>query len=135
MAKGIAGTGEGFDGPGRRLGGFTRQPPASSLRQTALAAAQKRARVGALLPSGPRRLGGNDVIMAALSPLQAAAMAAERRMQDDLWCGSVSQEVEKIDGLEEVGESSNSSRYMAQSRNDILLLLLLVVVLVLLIAL
>ncbi|XP_020573095.1 DNA-dependent metalloprotease WSS1 isoform X2 [Phalaenopsis equestris] len=109
IAKGITGTGEGFDGTGRRLGGFTRQPPPSSLRQTALAAAQKRARVGALLPSGPRRLGGDDVIMCALSPIQAAAMAAERRMQDDLWCGSVSREIEMIDGLEELGESSNSS--------------------------
>ncbi|XP_028552357.1 DNA-dependent metalloprotease WSS1 isoform X1 [Dendrobium catenatum] len=112
VAKGIAGTGEGFDGPGRRLGGFTRQPPASSLRQTALAAAQKRARVGPLLPSGPRRLGGDDVIMSSLSPIQAAAMAAERRMLDDLWCGSVSPEIERINGLEALGESpSNSSSH------------------------
>lgn len=90
MAKGITGTGQGFDLQGRRLGGFSRQPPLSSLRQTALAAAEKRARVGALLPSGPKRLGGDSYIMAALSPIQAAAMAAERRLQDDLWCGSVS---------------------------------------------
>jgi len=26
--------------------------------------------------------------MSVLSPAQAAAMAAERRMHDDLWCGS-----------------------------------------------
>ncbi|XXG51683.1 hypothetical protein AAC387_Pa03g0199 [Persea americana] len=90
MAKGITGTGQGFDLQGRRLGGFSRQPPLSSLRQTALAAAEKRARVGALLPSGPKRLGGDSYIMAALSPIQAAAMAAERRLQDDMWCGSVS---------------------------------------------
>ncbi|XP_059442856.1 uncharacterized protein LOC132175063 isoform X1 [Corylus avellana] len=92
MAKGITGTGQGFDLPGRRLGGFSRQPPLSSLRQTALAAAEKRTRLGSLLPSGPKRLGGDSTIMAALSPIQAAAMAAERRLQDDIWCGSQSWE-------------------------------------------
>ncbi|GAB4849936.1 hypothetical protein Ancab_029236 [Ancistrocladus abbreviatus] len=89
MAKGITGTGQGFDLPGRRLGGFTRQPPLASFRQNALAAAQNRARYGALLPSGPRRIGGDSNIKAALSPIQAAAMAAERRLHDDLWCSSV----------------------------------------------
>ncbi|KAI4387099.1 hypothetical protein MLD38_004957 [Melastoma candidum] len=88
MAKGITGSGRGFDLPGRRLGGFSRQPPPSALRQTALAAAEERARRGALLPPGPRRLGGDSDIRIALSPTQAAAMAAERRLHDDLWCGS-----------------------------------------------
>jgi DNA-dependent metalloprotease WSS1 len=88
VSKGITGTGEGFDGTGRRLGGFTIHPPPPSLRQATLAAAHKRARNGALLPSGPRKLGGNNDIMSALSPVQAAAMAAERRLHDDLWCGS-----------------------------------------------
>lgn len=92
MAKGITGTGQGFDLPGRRLGGFSRQPPPSSLRQTALAAAENRARRGALLPSGPRRIGGDSDIRNALSPIQAAAMAAERRLRDELWCGSKSAE-------------------------------------------
>lgn len=92
MAKGITGTAQGFDLPGKRLGGFSRQPPLSSLRQTALAAAEKRTRLGSLLPSGPKRLGGDSTIMAALSPIQAAAMAAERRLQDDIWCGSQSWE-------------------------------------------
>ncbi|XVE80520.1 hypothetical protein DITRI_Ditri14bG0146700 [Diplodiscus trichospermus] len=93
MAKGITGTGEGFDLPGRRLGGFSKQPLLSSLRQTALAAAENRARLGSLLPSGPKRLGGDSTIMDALSPIQAAAMAAERRLQDDIWCGSHCSEV------------------------------------------
>ncbi|XP_057433520.1 DNA-dependent metalloprotease WSS1 [Lotus japonicus] len=90
MAKGITGSGDGFDVPGKRLGGNSRQPPLSSLRKTALAAAEKRSRLGSLLPSGPNRLGGDSAIMGALSPAQAAAMAAERRLQDDLWCGSQS---------------------------------------------
>ena len=90
MAKGISGTEKGFDLSGRRLGGFSHQPPLSSLRQTALAAAESRARRRALLPSGPQRLGGDNNIKSALSPIQAAAMAAERRLHDDKWCGSKS---------------------------------------------
>ncbi|KAK2640192.1 hypothetical protein Ddye_027987 [Dipteronia dyeriana] len=39
-------------------------------------------------PSGPKRLGDDRTIMVDLSPIQAAAMAAERRLQDDIWCGS-----------------------------------------------
>jgi len=85
--------GQGFDAPGKCLSGFTRQHPLSSLRQTAGAAAAKRVRNGALLPSGPRRLAGDNEIMTALTPVQAAAMAAERRMQDDLWCGSGCHEI------------------------------------------
>ncbi|KAL3821112.1 hypothetical protein ACJIZ3_007017 [Penstemon smallii] len=86
--KGISGTGEGFDLPGRRLGGASRKLPLSSLRQVALTAAENRARRESLLPSGPKRIGGDSSIMAALSPVQAAAMAAERRFQDNIWCGS-----------------------------------------------
>lgn len=86
MAKGITGSGGGFDLPGRRLGGFSRQPPLSSLRQKALSAAENRVQRGTLLPSGPKRVGGDSSMRAALSPIQAAAMAAERRLHDDLWC-------------------------------------------------
>ncbi|XP_038898345.1 uncharacterized protein LOC120086023 [Benincasa hispida] len=88
MAKGISGTAQGFDLPGRRLGGNVRQPPLSSLHKSSLAAAEGRRHLGSLLPSGPNRLGGDSNIMVALSPVQAAAMAAERRLQDDIWCAS-----------------------------------------------
>ncbi|CAN6479031.1 unnamed protein product [Victoria cruziana] len=93
IAKGVTGTGEGFDVPGRRLGGFSHTPPLSSLRQVTLHAAERRAKLAALLPSGPRRLGGDSNIMSSLSPIQAAAMAAERRLYDDLWCGAGSYDV------------------------------------------
>ncbi|KVI05808.1 WLM-like protein [Cynara cardunculus var. scolymus] len=99
MAKGITGSGGGFDLPGRRLGGFSRQPPLSSLRQKALSAAENRVQRGTLLPSGPKRLGGDSSLRASLSPIQAAAMAAERRLHDDLWCASQ---------VEEVGQTSVS---------------------------
>ncbi|XP_061975323.1 uncharacterized protein LOC133697022 [Populus nigra] len=68
MAKGITGTGQGFGLPGRGLGGFSRQP-----RPSALAAAENRARRDTLLPSGPKRVGGDNNIKAALSPIEAAA--------------------------------------------------------------
>ncbi|XP_019055930.1 PREDICTED: DNA-dependent metalloprotease WSS1-like isoform X2 [Nelumbo nucifera] len=109
LAKGITGSGQGFDLPGRRLGGFTHQPPLLSLRHAALAAAEKRARHGALLPSGPKRLGGDGDIMVALSPIQAAAMAAERRLHDDLWCGSKSFEERHGVMLGKIGSSRGSS--------------------------
>lgn len=52
--------------------------------------------------------------MTSLSPVQAAAMAAERRMQDDLWCRSGSL-IETVDGVEsELGESSESSDVASQ---------------------
>ncbi|CAK7325099.1 unnamed protein product [Dovyalis caffra] len=110
MAKGISGTGQGFDLHGRRLGGFSRQPPLSSLRQSALAAAENRARRDTLLPSGPKRVGGDSNIKAALSPIQAAAMAAERRLHDDLWCGSKSSDgVICTQGNAERAEGSRTS--------------------------
>ncbi|XP_047057676.1 uncharacterized protein LOC124664134 [Lolium rigidum] len=88
VSKGITGPGQCFDGTGRRLGGFSIHPPPPSLPKATVSATRKWAKNGALQPSVPRKLGGNNYVMSALSPAQAAAMAAERRMQDDLWCGS-----------------------------------------------
>ncbi|KAI3466431.1 hypothetical protein Pfo_023094 [Paulownia fortunei] len=104
--KGISGQGQGFDLPGRRLGGVSRKPPLSSLRQAALTAAENRVRLGSLLPSGPKRIGGDSSIMVALSPVQAAAMAAERRLQDNIWCGS---EFCDVSGEDEFTDSSPKS--------------------------
>ncbi|KAJ4881953.1 zinc ion binding [Raphanus sativus] len=103
MSKGITGTGQGFDVPGQRLGGSSRQPLLSSLRATAAKAAEKRVRAGNLLPSGPHRLGGDSSIMSDLTPVQAAAMAAERRFLDDIWCGS--QSAEALDEKENDGDA------------------------------
>ncbi|XP_004498138.1 uncharacterized protein [Cicer arietinum] len=106
ISKGITGSAEGFDLPGRRLGGYSRQPPLSSLRNTALKAAEKRSQLGSLLPSGPNRIGGNSVIMKSLTPAQAAVMAAERRLQDDIWCGS--QFCDKSDHEDDNSESAEN---------------------------
>jgi len=112
MVKGISGTGKGFDLYGRRLGGSSQQPHVSSLRQTTLAAAESRARHRALLPSGPQYLGGDKNIKSSLSPIQAAAMAAERRLHDDMWCGSKSQGSEPYirDNASSSGPSARSIR-------------------------
>ncbi|WVZ01148.1 hypothetical protein V8G54_027217 [Vigna mungo] len=110
MVKGINNTGKGFELYGRRLGGSSQQPPLLSLRQTALAAAESRARHRALLPSGPQYLGGDTNIKSSLSPIQAAAMAAERRLHDDKWCGSKSQRSEP-----QIRENTSSSEASARS--------------------
>ncbi|XP_074288048.1 DNA-dependent metalloprotease WSS1-like [Silene latifolia] len=112
MAKGITGAGRGFDIPGRRLGGFSQPPPLPLLRQHALAAAERRAQRGTLLPSGPRRLGGDSSIKAALSPNQAAAMAAERRLHDDMWCGSKS-----VGGTQNQSDNASSSTNSWQTQD------------------
>ncbi|KAE8706558.1 Zinc ion binding isoform 2 [Hibiscus syriacus] len=44
--------------------------------------------LGVSITFWPKLLGGDSTIKNALSPVQAAAMAAERRLQDDIWCGS-----------------------------------------------
>ncbi|PWA86194.1 WLM-like protein [Artemisia annua] len=109
MAKGITGSGQGFDLRGKRLGGYSRQPPLSSLRQKALSAAENRVQRGTLLPSGPKRLGGDSSMKEVLSPIQAAAMAAERRLHDDLWCSSQ---------VEELPETSKASASQELSSSE-----------------
>lgn len=117
MVKGISGTGQGFDAPGTRLGrGYSHNPPLSNLRQAALAAAEKRVRTGTLMPSGPRRLGGDSVIMQALSPIQAAAMAAERRQRDDIWCAAPDTIGE--DGLHKAQERESANAPTLPSKKD-----------------
>lgn len=98
MAKGITGTGEGFDAPScGKLGGrtFAHNPPEHVRRKAALRAAELRGTQQALMPTGGRKLGGGSTSMRGLSPREAAARAAERRLKDNLWCpneGMVSEE-------------------------------------------
>lgn len=73
IAKGIMGTGKGFDLHGKHLGELSRQPTLSSLQHIAVAAAENRALRGTLLPSVTNHLGGDINTKAALSPIQAAA--------------------------------------------------------------
>lgn len=119
MAKGITGSGKGFDLRGKRLGGYTRQPPLSSLRQKALSAAEIRAQRGT--PSGPKRLGGDSSLRDVLTPIQAAAMAAERRLHDDLWCVSQVDETSKASAFSKeasFGEALPSTSITRRSHEE-----------------
>ncbi|DBA90648.1 TPA: hypothetical protein ACH3X1_003871 [Trebouxia sp. C0004] len=91
MAKGIAGSGAGFDAPSvGRLGGRgpvpIHNPPSHQLKSLALKAAEARSKKQAVMPSGPRKLGGDLSLLKGLTPAQAAARAAERRARDNVWC-------------------------------------------------
>lgn len=76
-----------FSANGRRMGDSHGPTSQKGRRDAAAMAAEKRAQMNRIMPSGGRRLGGDKEISNALSPIQAAAMAAERRLRDDLWCG------------------------------------------------
>ncbi|KAK2386980.1 zinc ion binding protein [Trifolium repens] len=64
--------------------------------------------------SGPNRIGGDSFIMKALSPGQAAAMAAERRLQDDLRCGSQS-----CDPSDHEDVNNESSKNLMNKQNNV----------------
>jgi hypothetical protein len=64
--------------------------------------------------SGPNRIGGDSFIMKALSPGQAAAMAAERRLQDDLRCGSQS-----CDPSDHEDVNNGSSKILMNKQNNV----------------
>ncbi|KAF9949136.1 hypothetical protein BGZ70_001917 [Mortierella alpina] len=96
-------TGVGFDATGQRLGG--RRGLGGSThgsREAAILAAERRRRVNEMmLPAGGRKLGGgggsagsaHDPTSKAFwekwhSPGELAALAAEQRAKDQVWCGS-----------------------------------------------
>ncbi|CAN4085081.1 unnamed protein product [Withania somnifera] len=70
------------------------------IRKKTVAAAENRARVEVLLPPGTKHLEGDG----SIKTIQAAAMAAERRLHDELWCGS------KMLGSEGPSECPKASR-------------------------
>ncbi|KAF7971404.1 hypothetical protein HWV62_21250 [Athelia sp. TMB] len=80
-------SGEGFFSKGHRVGaGVSHDLPPHIARAKALAAAEKRRRIGGL-SSGGRSVGGS-VTRSGMSARQLAAEAAERRSHDEKGCGS-----------------------------------------------
>ncbi|CAI5474425.1 unnamed protein product [Closterium sp. Yama58-4] len=74
--------------PSRGVAGVSSAPSAAdvaSRKAAAAAAERRRQQQRIMMPAGGRRLGGDSEMMKVLSPVQAAAMAAERRMRDDVW--------------------------------------------------
>ncbi|KAJ3292815.1 hypothetical protein HK104_004990 [Borealophlyctis nickersoniae] len=129
-AKGFA----AFDGPGRRVGeDVSHTLPAHLARKAAADAALKRLKINQVMPAGGRRLGGaadSKALEKLLSPAQLAAMAAERRVADRIWCGSaeagedVDEEGVVVVGGKRTGpghasaSGSGSKSHRAQSPND-----------------
>jgi hypothetical protein len=102
MAKGIGGTGAGFDAPsagkvGGRFIGPSDQISNFDKRAIALKAAEQRAKRQALMSTGPRKLGEDTTGLRNLPPALAAAAAAERRALDNKWCPTeqMSQEIDE----------------------------------------
>ncbi|KAJ3240816.1 hypothetical protein HDU81_002669 [Chytriomyces hyalinus] len=83
-------TGAGFDSAGIRLGGGRRKVDEGEARAIALRAALEREKIGKIMiPAGGRKLGGSLAGKEkTMSPGEMAAMAAERRLKDRVWCGS-----------------------------------------------
>ncbi|KIY73506.1 WLM-domain-containing protein [Cylindrobasidium torrendii FP15055 ss-10] len=81
--------GEGFFSAGRRLGaGHSHNLPLHVSKARALAAAEKRDRVGRVMgDSGGQKLGQSGRIQSKLSPRELAVQAAERRARDERACG------------------------------------------------
>lgn len=85
MAKGVSGTGEGFDAPaaGKAGGRFVgRDLPAHRLRELALQAAEARAKTAKLMPAGPRTAGGTGELDAGCGAGLATAVAPSRAVED-----------------------------------------------------
>ncbi|KAJ3193409.1 hypothetical protein HK101_004885 [Irineochytrium annulatum] len=105
MAKGWKG--DGFDGPGMRVGqGYSHNVPEYEKRKAALSAAEKRAVTGKMMvPVGGRKLGGGTgggglgALERIMTPGQLAAMAAEKRLRDRIWCGSNENDNENAPGV------------------------------------
>jgi hypothetical protein len=107
MARGITGTGAGFDARAAgKVGGrfIGKEMPQHVRRDVALKAAEQRARKAAVMPSGGRTLGGDLSLRQACDPRAAAAAAAERRARDNLWCPS-----ERLQREEEAGHDVNAA--------------------------
>jgi len=96
MSRGVSGTGTGFDAPSSgRVGGrhAGKSLSVQERRVAAVNAAVERARRQALMPAGPRVLGGDSTVQKLLTPGMAGAAAAERRARDNQWCP-----VEELEG-------------------------------------
>ncbi|KAJ2632418.1 hypothetical protein H4R22_001265 [Coemansia sp. RSA 1290] len=79
--------GDGFYSAGQRVGqGQSHNVPRHMLREHRLRALEKRQRI-AMLSGPPRTLGSKQKLENQYTPAQMAAMALERRLQDESWCG------------------------------------------------
>ncbi|KAI9357677.1 WLM domain-containing protein [Zopfochytrium polystomum] len=105
---------EGFDAPGRRVGqGVSHDLPPHLARKRALETAEKRLQLSKIMgPPGGRKVGGGSLAASAsaggrrLTPGEMAALAAERRKRDSVWCGG------------HYGEGGQSGKTLSESESD-----------------
>jgi len=95
MAKGTSDKVDGFYGDGIRLGGF-KTINAEDAAHAAGLRALERAKT-AHLAAPPQKLGGKKLDHRNFSPKEMAAIAAERRYQDNIWCGVSLEEQKQIE--------------------------------------
>ncbi|KAI9250023.1 WLM domain-containing protein [Sporodiniella umbellata] len=106
MASGY--TGDGFQSKGNLLGGVN----VANHRSAMAEAAKKREKLSKIMiPAGGVRLGGSALKNA--TPAQMAARAAQRRQQDNIWCGGSQTIV-----IEDSDEESGSENITQKSRED-----------------
>lgn len=98
-------SGEGFFSTGHNLG--SRSVPRYLSKQAAADAAEKRQHLSRLCPPGGVRLGGGGP--KNMTPAQLAAMAAEKRLQDKIWCGGSIVENEVSSPNSPIASPSSSS--------------------------
>ncbi len=86
LAKGLKGSGAGFDAKGHRVNSDTHNPASmlEARRKTTLAA-EKRLRQSQLFGSGPQKVGGSGAL-SRLGEAEAVRFATMRRCAD--WCGN-----------------------------------------------
>ncbi|KAI8924325.1 WLM domain-containing protein [Entophlyctis helioformis] len=124
----------GFQPEGARLGGKRIESEAVA-KAAALASAERRRRINAImLPAGGRRLGGSSSsgssgssgsgsagglslgqLEGLLTPAQMAAMSAERRAKDQIWCGSCEGHA---DNTSNANHAAGSAGGVKRSRDD-----------------
>ncbi|CAG8567823.1 8893_t:CDS:2 [Ambispora gerdemannii] len=82
-------TGEGFFSMGRQLGGVLVHAPNVPIevaRKRTLEACENRRLKDQVMMKGGQKLGGGN-LWSGLSLCEKAALAAERRLRDNIWCG------------------------------------------------
>ncbi|CAG8468600.1 2417_t:CDS:2 [Ambispora leptoticha] len=101
-------TGEGFFTVGHRLGGAS-NVPIEVARKRALEASEKRRLKDQVMMKGGQKLGGGN-LWSGLSVWEKAALAAERRMMDNVWCGN--------EGYSNSGSRKNNKTPTARSKAE-----------------
>ncbi|KAI9486106.1 MAG: WLM domain-containing protein [Benjaminiella poitrasii] len=109
MASGY--TGEGFFSNGHKLG-TTLNVPRYLSKEAAATAAEKRLKLSKIMTQGGVRLGGNHQQVSNMTPAQLAGFAAQRRLQDQVWCGGDEQEETKKRKLPSIESTNKRSRIM-----------------------